>query len=112
MLTPSPGQMRGGGGSKALPMIHAGEHITELTLLGSGAKKGKLKEELVNPDGDTVWSKEVFLTAAQAKSGKVSLIVAGQILSPNDYQIKLSQTNSKGESTEIATYAFRVLRPR
>jgi len=44
MLTPSPGQMRGGGGSKALPMIHAGEHITELTLLGSGAKKGKLKK--------------------------------------------------------------------
>jgi hypothetical protein len=68
-----------------------------------------MREELLNFDRRRIWSQELKASAAETKSGSVTLLVPSYLLTPDDYLIKLSR-ETPDKSEEVATYSFRVPR--
>ena len=89
--------------------VPAGAELVRITLHVPDAPDGAMREELLNFDRRRIWSQELKTSAAEMKSGSLTLLVPAYLLTPDDYLIKLSrETPDKPE--EVATYSFRVPR--
>ncbi|MGA2047572.1 MAG: hypothetical protein ABSG96_07760 [Terracidiphilus sp.] len=102
------GLTRGAGEMKRLS-VPAGTELVRITLHVPGAPDGVMREELLNFDRRRIWSQELKASAAETKSGSVTLLVPSYLLTPDDYLIKLSR-ETPDKSEEVATYSFRVPR--
>jgi hypothetical protein len=107
-LSLDPGLTRGIVGLKRLT-IPRGTDIAKITLRLLETPDGALREDLTTAEGQRKWSQELSPPESEKKTNSLSLLVPAYLLTPNDYQIVLSQ-QAPGGFERFATYTFRVTR--
>jgi hypothetical protein len=107
MLTP--GSTRSVGEQSRLEIV-SGTSSVEITLRVGSPPKSELQEQLLNADGDTIWSQQIAASRSEIDSQGVKILLPVSLLQPDDYRILLSEKSRSGKFEEIAQYTFRVKR--
>lgn len=72
--------------------------------------KGWLRQELMNSNGDKLLIQELASSKGVTDGSTIRLVLPARLLSPDDYQIRLSEKSASGTYEEVANYTFRVSR--
>lgn len=105
--TLTPGSTRSSGTTNRVKLPPKGRFRVRLDLELTNAGFSNYKSELFRESKSLLTNDELKMTARGAQQ-VVPVIIAGEILSPGDYQLKLSGVLDSGADEFIDNYSFRV----
>jgi hypothetical protein len=103
----TPGSTRSVGEQARLQLAPAISSV-QITLRVAYPPKGELQEQLLNAEGDNIWSQRIMASRSEIDSQGVKILMPASLLQPDDYRILLSTKTRSGKFDEIAHYSFRV----
>jgi anti-sigma factor RsiW len=109
-ITLAPGSMRSGGNIQHLPAPAKNVRVKlELELAKSDYKKYQTQ---LFRENEALGSQEELKTEPRNAHYIVPVTITGEILTPGDYQLKLSGVGDSGKAAFIDSYTFRVTHDR
>ena len=107
VVTLAPGSMRSGGSIESVDAPAKNDNVQlELQLAKSDFKKYKTQ---LFRENEALQSQEELKTEPRNAHYVVPVKVTGEILTPGDYQLKLSGVADSGQPAFIDSYSFRVI---
>ena len=96
-LTLQPGQVRG-----IIPLhvlaVPRGSDLARITLRLEAVPEGVVREELLDSNGEVKWNQELQPSEVEKNSDRLVLVLPGYILSPGDYQMRVSHRTPSSRS--------------
>jgi hypothetical protein len=91
--------------------IPGGSQVIRLLLELPDADYPAYRATLYDDQGEEIWEQSKLTVQSANSRAAVAVFLAASLLSPGDYQLKLSGDNGRGELEPLASYSFRVTKP-
>ncbi len=104
----APGRIRGGGETKRLVLPPSVEQV-RLQLELSGDVSSEYRAVVVNSEGNETWTRTALRSRRGARS-VISFSIPARLLPEDDYEVKLTGLDNKGQPERVDSYYFTVLK--
>ena len=107
LTTLTPGMLRDGGTLTPV-VIPQNEATVRFRLLLTGPEYPSYRAVFVDADGEELVAVSKLRVDPRQQTRALTAVVPSDLLSPDEYQIKVSGISPDGKSERVATYSFRV----
>jgi hypothetical protein len=105
------GRLRGPGSTLATLSISSNAQQVRLELQLPGNDSSPYRAVLYDEGGDVIWSQAKLKAESNSGRSTVVALVPSAVLSPGEYELKLSAATARRDLEVVATYSFRVNLP-